>query len=292
MVLDTDTYNEIDDQYALVHALLSPDRVEFEAIYAAPFENARSRGPEDGMRKSYEEISRILELVPGTHPPVFEGARQWLTSGSPPRPHAAAMDLIDRATAPSTDPLYVVAIGAPTNVVTALMLEPEIADRIVVVWLAGHALHWPTAQEFNLGQDLVASKFILDSGVSLVLVPCRDVAEHLTTTRAEIERYVRPCGRVGEFLAERYFEYVPDRPGVSKVIWDMAATGWILGESWTTSRLVPSPLLTSDMTWSGSHQRHLIAAVTTVDRDAIFADLFERLARATAGEEAEDEKGR
>src|ERR1017187_5341266 len=74
MVLDTDTYNEIDDQFALVHALLAPDRVDVEAIYAAPFANARSQGPEDGMRKSYEEIHRILELTPGSHPPVFEGA--------------------------------------------------------------------------------------------------------------------------------------------------------------------------------------------------------------------------
>ena len=60
MVLDTDTYNEIDDQFALVYALLSPERVAVEAIYAAPFHNSRSSGPADGMRKSYEEIVRVL----------------------------------------------------------------------------------------------------------------------------------------------------------------------------------------------------------------------------------------
>ena len=27
LVIDTDTYNEIDDQFAIVHALLSPDRL-------------------------------------------------------------------------------------------------------------------------------------------------------------------------------------------------------------------------------------------------------------------------
>jgi hypothetical protein len=284
MVLDTDTYNEIDDQFALVHTLLSPDRVKLEAVYAAPFENPRSRGPEDGMRKSYEEILRILELVPGPHPPVFEGARQWLVAGEPPEPSAAAADLVDRATAPTSAPLYVVAIGAPTNVVTALMLRPEIADQIVVVWLGGHALHWPTAREFNLGQDLVASRFLFDSGVPLVHVPCRDVADHLTTTRAEIDRFVRPGGRIGEFLAGRYAEYVADRPGVAKVIWDMAATGWVLDPSWTTSRLVPSPLLTSDLTWSHDHHRHLIVTLATLDRDAILGDLFERLARSAVPE--------
>ena len=41
-VLDTDTYNEIDDQFALVQALLSPDRITLEAVYAAPFHNSQS----------------------------------------------------------------------------------------------------------------------------------------------------------------------------------------------------------------------------------------------------------
>lgn len=65
MVLDTDTYNEIDDQFALVHALLSPERLKVEAVYAAPFHNERSNGPEDGMERSYEEILRLLELLKG-----------------------------------------------------------------------------------------------------------------------------------------------------------------------------------------------------------------------------------
>ena len=38
-----------------------------------------------------------------------------------------------------------------------------------------------------------------------------------------------PAGKVGAFLAERYKQYVDDRAGASKVIWDLAATGWIFG---------------------------------------------------------------
>ena len=44
-VLDTDTYNEINDQFALVQLVLSPERIGLEAIYAAPFHNDRSTGP-------------------------------------------------------------------------------------------------------------------------------------------------------------------------------------------------------------------------------------------------------
>ena len=130
------------------------------------------------------------------------------------------------------------------------MLAPEIIDRIVVIWLGGDSLYWPTAREFNLEQDLRSSRVLFDSGVALVHVPCFNVADHLSTTRDEVEHYVRPAGKVGAFLADRYNQHVEDGPGVSKVIWDLAATGWLLSPSWTTSELVQSPVLTGDMTWS------------------------------------------
>ena len=49
MVLDTDAYNEIDDQFAISYALRSTDRTDVKAIYAAPFWNGKSTGPLDGM---------------------------------------------------------------------------------------------------------------------------------------------------------------------------------------------------------------------------------------------------
>lgn len=68
MVVDTDTFNEVDDQFALCFALLS-SRARVEAIYAAPFFNALSQGPEDGMEKSYLEIFRLLDRLPQVAPP-------------------------------------------------------------------------------------------------------------------------------------------------------------------------------------------------------------------------------
>lgn len=39
VVLDTDTFNEVDDQFALAYLLQSEDSSEPEGIYAAPFDN-------------------------------------------------------------------------------------------------------------------------------------------------------------------------------------------------------------------------------------------------------------
>ena len=54
VVLDTDAYNEIDDQFAIAYLLKYTERADTKAIYAAPFHNAKSSGAEDGMIKSYD----------------------------------------------------------------------------------------------------------------------------------------------------------------------------------------------------------------------------------------------
>jgi inosine-uridine nucleoside N-ribohydrolase len=163
-------------------------------------------------------------------------------------------------------------------VASALLADPTLAGRIVVVWLGGHALNWGETAEFNLQQDPDSSRVLLDSGVPLVLVPCWGVTDHMITTKAEIDRYVRPRGEVGALLAGLYDDYVPDEPGQSKIIWDMVATAWVLNQDWLGTEFTTSPLLTPSLTWSRDPGRHLIRSTTQLDRDLIFGDLFRRLA--------------
>ncbi len=283
MVLDTDTYNEIDDQFALVYALLSSERLKLEAVYAAPFHNKRSSGPEEGMEKSYEEILRVLERMNHRDENfVFKGSRQWMAASEQPVRSEAAADLIARAKADRDGPLYVVAIGAPTNVASAIAAAPEIIERIVVVWLGGQPLNWHWAGEFNLQQDMVSSRLLFDSGVALVLLPCLNVAEHIKTTQAEMERFVKGRGAIGDYLFQIYSDYSPDHFARSKEIWDLAPLAWLVNPDWMQSALVPSPLLTNERTWSHDPRRHFIREVLSLRRDAIFGDLFQKLANHRA----------
>ena len=161
MVLDTDTYNEIDDQFAVVHALLSPEKLNVEALYAAPFHNNRSSNPEDGMEKSYDEILRLLDFIDVSADGfAYRGSRVFLADKAAPVQSDAATDMIQRAMAKDSDePLYVVAVGAITNVASAILIEPEIIKRIVIVWLGGNPLYWPHTREFNLMQDLQSAQW-------------------------------------------------------------------------------------------------------------------------------------
>ena len=286
MVLDTDTYNEIDDQFAVVYALLSPERLRVEAFYAAPFHNSRSTGPADGMEKSYAEIHRLLARLPAIDPPrdgyVLRGATAWLPDEQTPVNSESAADLVERALAsPLDDPLYVVAIGAITNVASALLLEPAIRERIVVLWLGGHARHWPDTREFNLRQDPAASRVVLDCGVPLLRFPCMGVVSHLHTTLPEMAAHVKGKGAIGDYLFRIYRDYHTDQFACSKQIWDLAPVGWLVNPQWAQIERVSSPRLTGRITWAFDDSRHPVACARYVARDSIFRDLFTKLDRAS-----------
>lgn len=281
MVLDTDAFNEVDDQFAVCHAMLSPDRVEVEGVLAAPFTNSRSVGPGDGMEKSYEEINRLLDMLGVEHDGLaYRGATDYLKSLVDPPPTAAAEHIIERAMADDERPLYVCAVGAITNVATAILLEPRIIERIVVVWLGGMDHHHDTATEFNLRQDPISSSLIFDCGVPFVHCPCNNVSSHLITTVPELKYYLGGKSKLCDYLVDIVAGYVGDRDQYawSKVIWDVATTSYVIGPDWVTTRLTPAPHLNDDLTWSRAESRHLIRVATFVNRDTVFRDLFKKLA--------------
>jgi len=292
IVLDTDTYNEIDDQFAIVHALLSPEAMSVEAIYAAPFHNQRSSSPADGMEQSYEEILRLLDKLnwpqsnfasPAALTTIdqfaYRGSTAFLDENLLPQENDAVHDLIQRAlSSPDDDPLTVVAIGAITNVASAILLEPTIMEKIIVVWLGGHAHHWPHTREFNLMQDTRAAQVLFDCGVPLVQLPCMGVVSHLHTTIPELDAHVAGRGEIGDYLVEIVKGYHDDHRAWSKQIWDVAATAYVVNAEWTSSVLAHSPVLSDQRTWSVDQQRHLIRYVWQINRDKMFRDLFDKLA--------------
>ena len=279
MVLDTDTYNEVDDQFALAYSLLSPERLNVQAVYAAPFYNDRSTGPEDGMEKSYDEIVRLLgKMGRSADGFVFKGSRSFMTDAVTPVDSPAVRDLIDRAMARADeDPLYVVAIGAITNIASAILIEPRITRKIVVIWLGGNPTSFPFAKEFNLSQDVHAANIMLDCGVPFIMIPCLGVASHLLSTVAELEETIAGKNALCDALVELYSAYEKDHFGWAKEIWDVSTIGFLINPDWVPTKLVHAPMLTEDSSWAFDDRRHFIREAYFCSRNPIFKDMFKKL---------------
>ena len=278
-VLDTDAYNEIDDQFAILYAMLSPEKIDLQAIYAALFYNGRSSSPADGMEKSYQEILKICGLT-GRDPEgfVFRGCRAPLEGPELPQESEAVNDLIRKARQASPDdPLYVIGIGACTNIASAILKCPEIIENLVVVWLGGNTRDWVYPSEFNLSQDLAAGQVLFDCGVPLVQIPAFGVTNFLITTVPELEACLAGKNKICDYLVDNVKAYSNDHFAWSKAIWDVGAVAYLVNSGWTPSSLIHAPVVVSDHSYAFDERRHFIRSVQRMDRDAIFRDLFTKL---------------
>ena len=279
MILDTDAYNEIDDQYAIAYAMLSNEKVELLSINAAPFLNSRSTSAADGMEKSYNEIFNIRSLVDeNSTVPVYRGSLEFMKDKKVPV-ESDACDNIIRTVTESENFVYVVAIGAITNVASAIVKCPDICKKMCVVWLGGHALHYPNTNEFNLKQDVKAAQIVFDSGVPLLVVPCCGVCTEFSTTVPELEYYLRGKNALCDYLVDITAAY--NRNGVtawSKVIWDVTAVAALVYPESLDMVVMPRPYLTNDCRYAVDNSRPHYIYVRRIYRDMLFADLFGKLA--------------
>ena len=326
LIIDTDAKNEVDDQFAVSWAIRSPERFIVDAVYAAPFshdcfkklaspESLKDVGgityashPGDGMEASYQELLKLYGLL-GVDPEghVFRGSREYISDIGGPVESEAAKDLIRRAMS-SEETIYVAAIGAPTNIASALLMEPELVKKIVVVWLGAQPLYFKHGIEFNCMQDVEASKVLFDSGVPLVLIPCMNVASMLTLSKPEVEQLLVGKTEISDYLAKivldaygdasaaagmaammrhSYLAFREDRDDAylfqfptnytapSRIIWDISTVAFLKNPSWTPSILETSPILNNNLTWGvRDEQRHKIRVVNFCNRDSVFGDMI------------------
>lgn len=284
MVLDTDAYNEIDDQFAISYALHATEKLNVLALYAAPFFNNRSNSPADGMERSYQEILKLLRLSKLEYP-VYRGSDRYLPDEQTPVASDAAKHLTELAMRYSPEkPLYVVAIGAITNVASALLMKPEIADNIVVVWLGGNALEWHDNIEFNIRQDVASARVVFASGAPLVMLPCLGVVSAFTSTEPELTYWLKGKNELCDYLVQHTVEaaneYAKGRVW-SRVIWDVTTVGWLLndGRRFMLDKLIPTPIPEYDHHYAQDPRRPLCRYVYHINRDALMGDLFAHISR-------------
>ena len=286
VVLDTDAYNEIDDQFAICYMIKATHKFSIKGICAAPFLNGKAVCAADGMSKSYDEVLKLLKLADKEElmQIVFKGSENYLPNETTPIESEAAQFMANLAEKYTPEnPLYIVAIGAITNVASAILKNPKMKENCVVIWLGGHATHMPlAASEFNMKQDIAAARVVFGCGIPLIQLPCGGVVDHFATSKYELQYWLKGKNALCDYLYENTVmeaeSYAKDEPW-TRVIWDVTAVAWLLNENdrFMKDRLIPSPIPEYDKQYACDEGRHFIKYVYEINRDALFADLFKVL---------------
>lgn len=215
VIIDSDVKNEADDQFAVVHALLSPT-LDIRGIIPAHFGDERSSR---SMQESREELDLLLDLLGDAHHvPVADGAPHRLPDAATPVDSAGARLIIDEARRTDAGPLFIAFLGPLTDMASALLLAPDIARTdTTVIWIGGPPYGdrvwqgtWP---EFNLRNDIESANVVFASGLPIWQIPA-DIYRQVSVGYAELRRRVEPHGELGRYLAQTVVDFNTAHHGV------------------------------------------------------------------------------
>ena len=212
VIIDTDTACEADDPFAIAYALMSPKLI-VKAIVAEHFARPGS------MEKSFEAARKVTQAM-GSAVPVLHGEEGPEGTGGISE---GVETMIREARTEESRPLFILCMGALTNVDRALREAPDIAQAVTIVTIGGHGyetspIPW---REFNFGNDVAAANRVLQSGAEVWQIPA-DVYGTIRVGLAELQEQVMPYGAIGRYLFEQMVAYnaTPE-------------ADWTAGESWS-----------------------------------------------------------
>lgn len=275
VILDTDIFNECDDQFALSYLIKSQDRFNIEAITIAPYQHDNELSIDEGQEKSYQEVLKICSWLNfNTENKVFEGSTGYIQDGYN-ETNEAVNKIIEIAM--KNEKTYIMAIGAITNVAMAITKEPKIIDRIEVIWLGGHSALSKDNDEFNFRQDIQAVRKVFESKVKLTVIPAKNVASNLRTSIYELEHFLKGKNQLCDYLCQRFYNDGTHGIQERRVIWDISAIGYLINKNWFETSQVNCPDINEDGTYKLNTNNHLITMVDFLNCDMIFRDMFKKL---------------
>jgi inosine-uridine nucleoside N-ribohydrolase len=286
LIINTDAKNEADDQFAIVHALLTKKFI-IRGIIAAHFERKHGEGKEQSMDKSHAEIRKILGLMKmEKEVPAFKGARRPMVDEKTPEMSEGAEFIIREALSDDPRPLYAGFMGTLTDLAAAYLREPRIAERLNVIWIGGG--EWPVGGwEFNLNGDVDAANVVFRSRLNLWQIPM-NVYRMMRVTLSELACKVRPCGEIGKYLFQQMVDYNNEYADSSAYPGFPMGESWVLGDSPVIGALIvdhhheydvkPAPLFARDLTYIHGQNNRAIRVFKGIDARMTLEDMYCKLA--------------
>ncbi len=290
IIIHTDCANEADDQYALAHMLMTP-KFDVRGIIAGHFDaitkfTDRYKTGET-VRASRLEVEKVLKLMRlENRYPVFNGAGVPLTAEDEPPMSEGTEFIIQEAMREDDRPLFIGCQGSITDLAAAILVKPEICDRMTAIWIGGG--DYPEGGfEFNLMQDIMAANVVFRSSMPVWQVPMK-VYKTLSVSLAELQYKVAPCGEIGNYLFTQLVKLNEAYGDIEKwphgELWGLGDQGVIAvlmqeNERVDNFRLLEAPNIDPvDMTYHCNNKNRKIRVYESVDYRLTLEDFFAKLA--------------
>jgi hypothetical protein len=197
VISDTDAYCECDDQYCIAHLLMTP-KFDMKAFVAEQF---GTRQGTDSEQKSYAELQNIVSLMGlKEEVKIMHGSPGAMKDERTPAESEGARFIVQEAMNDDPRPLFVINQGAITNLASAYLIEPRIAEKLTVIWIGG-APYPNGGEEFNLNNDYIAANVVFKSNLRIWQVPS-SVYTTMKVSFFELFEKVYPYGAIGKYLVE------------------------------------------------------------------------------------------
>ncbi len=274
IILDTDLYNEIDDQIALAYVLKSKDALNLEAVTIAPFTKGEYN-TKTSIDKSYEVAKKIFKMCgEENYDIILKGATEYFTN-NPHQTNEAVNKIIKIAK--KNDKTYILSIGCITNIALAIKKEPSIINKIEVIWLGTNFLFMKN-NDFNFRQDVEAVRFVLDSKVKITIIPTYPVSYGLMISKYELENRIRNTNELCNYFCDIFTDDYGTKK-IRRVIWDISTVAYMINKEWFETMEISCPRIKDDTSFKLTKFRHKIKFVQRLNSDKIYDDLFSKITK-------------
>ena len=310
LIIHSDVKNEADDPFAIIQHLLTPS-VDVKGIVAGHFEYmstmistyAKQLGISEEemnqkiagkiaprgttMELSYAEGEKLLKLAEIDDIPMIRGSRYEISDMNNLPESEGADFIIQEAMKEDDRPLYVALLGCTTDLAIAYLKEPRIADKVIAIWIGGGDYPNGSGDEFNLKQDVVATRVLFESPMMIWQVPI-GTYKTMEISLAELIKYVKPCGVVGAYLCEQMFAFNTKMGELGGRSPFPHGETWCIGDNPTVSVLLQSserccwhlekaPFINDDLSYTPNPNGKEIRVYDSVDTRLTISDLFAKL---------------
>ena len=268
VILDADTGNEVDDLYAIARVLIEPSW-DVLALNATQWQTSHWAEPQS-MENSHRLNQVLLGHMGLSVKTRRGGAARMYDWGDKAQHSAAAYEIIQQAKAmPEGQKLTVIALGALTNVASAVYIDPSIESRMRLYWLGTNYDFEEgilNRTDFNSVMDVQALDVLLHSDVEMHVMP-HSVAIGMDFSYAETEAQLRGKHPLGDYLVDRWYQHL-DGLRKRRWIWDLALVEAMIHPEWAEQ---------VSITTSKDNGSKAITYYKSIDAEKMKAEFFEKL---------------